>query len=287
MRYQSKIIPAVFLAAFICACTISAAGPANDSASDSSGHRLGTLLKQDVHLTVGNVCATLTAPLHWNGRSWAYAGIGLGAVGCTFAADAAVQRFVQSHTSSGADRLIFPWRHYGQWYTAAAISGGMYLSGLGFSNQWLRETGRSALTALALNSAITGLMKFTFGRSRPYNDIGPFIFKPYRSSDDNWSFPSGHTATAFTLSSVLASRIGNTWATLGLYGAAALTATERIYEDHHWLSDAVLGAMIGTAIGRFVAGSSKKDSGHSGARGITLEPIVTSAMTGVCVVLSY
>ena len=281
MRHQLKIMPAVCLAAFICACTISAAGPANDSASDSSGHRIGTLLTKDVRLTEKNVCATLTAPLHWNGQSWAYAGIGLGAVGCAFAADPAVRRFAQSHTSSGADRFILPWKQYGEWYTAATISGGMYLSGLGFSNPWLRETGRATLTAVALTSLVNTAVKISCGRSRPFLNRGPYMFSAFETSTDQWSFPSGHTATAFALSSALASRIGNTWATLGLYGAAALTATERIYEDHHGLSDAVLGALIGTAIGRFVAGSSDR------SRCWTVVPTLTGTSAGVCILTGY
>ena len=41
------------------------------------------------------------------------------------------------------------------------------------------------------------------------------------ADDDHHSFPSGHTAAAFSLSTVLAHQIGNDWATAGLYTLAA------------------------------------------------------------------
>lgn len=285
-RHQLKIMPVIFLAAFICACAASAAGPANDSTSDSSAYSLRIQLKNDLCLTGKNACAAIAAPLHWNGRSWACAGLGLGAAGCAFATDPDVRRFAQSHRSSGTDPFILPWRHYGEWYTGVTVGSGLYLSGLCLPNPWLRETGRAALTAVALTSIVNTTIKISCGRSRPFLDRGPYMFSAFETSTDQWSFPSGHTATAFALSSVCASRIGNIWAALGLYGAAALTAAERIYEDRHWLSDTMLGALIGTAVGRFVAGSGGPQP-RSGAGCWTIEPVVTATSAGVLITAAY
>ncbi|MCY7363437.1 MAG: phosphatase PAP2 family protein, partial [Ignavibacteria bacterium] len=65
------------------------------------------------------------------------------------------------------------------------------------------------------------------------------------------SFPSGHTTVAFAVSAVLAERINTWWARVGLYSLAAATAYSRIYDNKHWLSDVVLGSIIGFGSGYF------------------------------------
>jgi hypothetical protein len=59
----------------------------------------------------------------------------------------------------------------------------------------------------------------------------------------------GHSAVAFAVSSILAGRIKNTYASIGLYSLAALTARSRVYHDEDWLSDTFLGGAIGTVVG--------------------------------------
>ena len=59
----------------------------------------------------------------------------------------------------------------------------------------------------------------------------------------------GHSAVAFAVSSVLAGRIKNTYASIGLYSLAALTACSRVYQDEDCLSDTFLGGAIGTVVG--------------------------------------
>ena len=77
---------------------------------------------------------------------------------------------------------------------------------------------------------------------------GNGTFRPFTFKDAYFSFPSGHTVVAFSLSTVLAERIGNPWATAGLYGAATACAVSRVYRQEHWLSDIVLGAALSTAV---------------------------------------
>jgi membrane-associated phospholipid phosphatase len=63
---------------------------------------------------------------------------------------------------------------------------------------------------------------------------------------------SGHAAFAFSLSTILAEQIDNIWASIGLYALAALTPLSRLYEDKHWLSDAVIGSAMGVFIANTV-----------------------------------
>lgn len=62
------------------------------------------------------------------------------------------------------------------------------------------------------------------------------------------SFPSGHTATAFTAATILHKEYGLTrspwWSILG-YGCATTTGIMRTLNNRHWISDVLVGAGIG------------------------------------------
>ncbi len=61
------------------------------------------------------------------------------------------------------------------------------------------------------------------------------------------SFPSGHTANAFTGASLLDREFSSVspWIPLGGYAMATSTGILRMTNDKHWLSDVLVGAGIG------------------------------------------
>ncbi len=61
------------------------------------------------------------------------------------------------------------------------------------------------------------------------------------------SFPSGHTATAFSAAEFLHQEFGHhsIWISIGGYTVATMVGASRIFNDRHWLSDVVAGAGIG------------------------------------------
>lgn len=75
---------------------------------------------------------------------------------------------------------------------------------------------------------------------------------------DNKSFPSAHTAVAFSAAGFMDRRYGEklereygAWAVPALYGVAALTGVARVEADkHHW-GDVLAGAAIGYGAARF------------------------------------
>jgi membrane-associated phospholipid phosphatase len=115
-------------------------------------------------------------------------------------------------------------------------------------DRWLRETAFLAGTGLIFTATATQIMKFIVGRGRPFVGEGSTSFRMFSGEDAYHSFPSGHTAAAFSLSTVLAHRLNNGWATAGLYTLATLTSLSRVYADEHWFSDCVFSAMLSTAI---------------------------------------
>jgi membrane-associated phospholipid phosphatase len=73
-----------------------------------------------------------------------------------------------------------------------------------------------------------------------------------RSKKDG-SFPSGHTAGAFSVASVVAAEYRDTPGVgAAFYAAASLTALARVNDNEHWATDVVAGAALGTGIGMLV-----------------------------------
>ena len=92
-------------------------------------------------------------------------------------------------------------------------------------------------------------MKFLLGRSRPSENRGSQNYHPFNISG---SLPSSHTAEAFTMAAVVAEHADNPWVSALAYGLAAGVGVSRVYDDHHWFSDVVASAVIGTVVGKAV-----------------------------------
>lgn len=71
------------------------------------------------------------------------------------------------------------------------------------------------------------------------------VWRPNKSNDN--SFPSGHTATAFTGAHILFKEYkdSSTWIGITGYAVALGTGTLRVLNKAHWVSDVITGAGIG------------------------------------------
>ena len=115
---------------------------------------------------------------------------------------------------------------------------------------WLTRRG-SADGDVALASVEAGLssvalaetIKLAVDRSRPSSDRGAADFGHAKRSDS--SFPSVHTALAWSVLTPIAQRYDAPW----LYGVAALTNVGRVAGRDHWLSDTVAGSVLGYVVG--------------------------------------
>ena len=86
--------------------------------------------------------------------------------------------------------------------------------------------------ALGSTMVTVGLAKGAYGKLRP-------------NTGSETSFPSGHTAAAFSGASFIYARYENFWGWLA-YGAAAYTGYSRVWADAHFLDDVVAGASTAT-----------------------------------------
>jgi len=168
---------------------------------------------------------------------------------------------------------------------AAATAGIFFGAGLIFKDERARDTGYLAACAMAQSFLVEHALKGLTGRQRPYvadgedHWAGPTgFFKRYDPDYDGLydSFPSGHTATAFSLATVVALQYRHTtWVPVLAYTIAAGVGLSRVTEDRHWMSDVFVGAVVGHLVARLVVRSHTRRQrlvpvlGCSG-RGITL-----------------
>lgn len=115
----------------------------------------------------------------------------------------------------------------------------IYLVGNEFWKSWSLLLG-AAIIALA---GIVLVIKFTFRRRRPEGEWGAI----YRKTDPH-SFPSGHAARS-ALIAVLSLAWGPAWLALILTLWAPLVSIARVALGVHFLSDVIVGALIGIGAG--------------------------------------
>jgi len=95
------------------------------------------------------------------------------------------------------------------------------------------------------------LFKFLFNQPRPIAilDNTALHFVPGVVVHSHNSFPSGHSATIFCLTVLIALSVRSRRATLFLILLASLVGLSRIYLLQHFLIDVAAGALLGSSIG--------------------------------------
>lgn len=87
------------------------------------------------------------------------------------------------------------------------------------------------VTAYLFMSTTLNIAKYSFKEKRP-------------DSNARQSFPSGHTATAFTGAELVRMEYGM-WPGIAMYTVATGVAFLRVYNGRHWLNDVIAGAGLG------------------------------------------
>jgi hypothetical protein len=127
-----------------------------------------------------------------------------------------------------------------------------WVEGFGAAGSWgvgaltndlrMQEFGRDASESLIMAAVMVTGLKYAVDRTRP-NGLA-------------YSFPSGHTITAFCVAPVIQKYWG--WeAGIPAYALAAVTGFARVEDYWHYLSDVAAGAALGIVIGNSVVYSPK------------------------------
>jgi membrane-associated phospholipid phosphatase len=131
-----------------------------------------------------------------------------------------------------------------------AVLGGFAVVGFAGRNREAMNVAVDGLLASAIAAGVIApVSKFVVGRARPTAEEGPDHFAPF-SGDA--SFPSGHATQAFAVASVIAAHDGRLWVSVVSYGLAGSVGLARVYQDAHWSSDVLAGAILGTVVGNAV-----------------------------------
>jgi membrane-associated phospholipid phosphatase len=116
--------------------------------------------------------------------------------------------------------------------------------------------------AIAVASALSGIVKGFAGRARPHvTPDAPWHWNFLHGwTDANYfSMPSGHTTATFAFAAAVI--VASTrWAPpprtaiiIGALSAAVLVAFARVYSNQHWFSDVLVAAVLGFPTGLVVA----------------------------------
>ncbi|WP_434632616.1 YjbH domain-containing protein [Chromobacterium sp. CV08] len=175
--------------------------------------------------------------------------------------DRPINRAFQNHQDN---RLMKDWGRVGKGlpYAAAALSGAAFALG----DDRLSNTGLIALESSAAALAGSAALKFAVNRQRPGDSDSPWRGQPSGQSRLQSSFTSNHSAMLFAAVTPFAKEYDQPW----LYGAAALGAGGRLASRDHWLSDVVVGGLLGYLTGNWLWQAQRDDSRYRG--GLTAGP---------------
>lgn len=215
--------------------------------------------------------------------------LALGVTGTTFTVMAALDRPAhrQLHVRSGpASNVTRSLAAPGRWYDqvgpdqfALGTVGVLGATGLMLQRPHLTRTSVRLAEALVYTKVVTGFAKGLFGRARPFVGAGPFAaeFGEFEGKHPATSMPSGHTARAFAVASVLAHQFENPYVSVLAYSGAASVGLERVRSGDHWMTDVAVGAALGYFIGQTVAGS------RSPRKSVAYTPILSTDRVGISV----
>ncbi len=151
------------------------------------------------------------------------------------------------------------------------------------------ETALLAASAAFQSLLVTQVIQGLTGRQVPHYDdgadhwTGPTAFLDRHKNNQAFhycAFPSGHTATAFCLATVISMQYGRRiWVPIVSYTVAAGVGLSMHVRGEHWLSDVVVGAAIGHVISRMVVNNHRRRHG--------LQPALAVGPRGVAVGASY
>ena len=110
---------------------------------------------------------------------------------------------------------------------------GLKLGGVKGKFEWKR-----LLTFIVLSIILTQLVVNSL-------ELACGVLRPDESNF--FSFPSGHTATAFMTATLLYKEYGfkSVWVSIVAYAAAIITGMTRILNNRHWMIDVIVGAALG------------------------------------------
>jgi membrane-associated phospholipid phosphatase len=229
---------------------------------------------------------TFNAPFHWKGPDWlrvaAVTGITLGLI----ANDRGIMSRVQEHRSKTTNRISKIAENFGD--PTKVLPGLVLLYSYAslFKDKKAKHIALLSFKTCAASLLTVYGLKLLFHRCRPSADNpnkwgGPgFSFKR-----EELSFPSGHSAIAFSIATVIASEYKGTVIPVIAYSTAVLTALSRVHDKRHWSSDVFFGSVIGYFIARGILSRNKNH--EASAKRIRVFPLIAFHGPGLSMSIEF
>ncbi len=157
--------------------------------------------------------------------------IGIPTLILSFSLDREVNDFVQSNKSTVQDRFWKNITYLGSPYMLGVGVFGMSISYI-IENKKLMKSFLLATQSSVISTMIVLPLKYITNRERP-------------NREDRYSFPSAHSAIAFSFWGSFADVYSGGVIKYIFYTVPVLVAYSRLYLEKHWLSDVIGGAVIG------------------------------------------
>lgn len=226
----------------------------------------------DIKSGVSDVLVVWAAPFRGGARDYAIGAASLGVAGAFGLADERVATWVRTHPTAGVMRALRPLRHgQGDVYVKAAGGSGhtpgafaVYTVGLLTRSQAIRDLGMGCLAAAEAHMTFRQIVYASVSRERPlYRDTVDGVpieraGRPYHvrfpgtSSPDDNSFFSGHAASVFSCVTFVNTRFHLRYAEPVLWAFAGALSVGRAADQRHYVSDVLIGSLIGFGAGRLV-----------------------------------
>jgi membrane-associated phospholipid phosphatase len=183
---------------------------------------------------------TSPARLRWADGTWLFPLAA--AAGGFLATDRAVPPAL-----SGDPKKLKRYTTFSNWgvYSLIGAGGGLYVWSKLSRDDHQRETGILAGEAAINSFAVDTAFKYALGRQRPDQEQGAGRF-----FQGGVSFPSDHSALAWSIASVLAHEYPGPFTKFAVYGLATAVSASRVAGKQHFPTDVVVGGAIGWLIGR-------------------------------------
>ncbi len=167
--------------------------------------------------------------------------IGIPAIALSFLADKEVEDFIKSNKAETLDDIGSSFSSVAPQYLILAGALG-YVYGYFTKNNKFAYASQLSVESSIIAASIVLPLKLIVGRKRPEDTdkIMDFGFHDFDAS-----FPSGHTAVSFAFFGTYASIYNKGVTPYLLYSIPVLIGFGRIYEDKHYFSDVVAGAVVG------------------------------------------
>lgn len=192
------------------------------------------------------------APFKWQSKDFLYLGLTIVATYSAMQLDNSLKEFTQYNRSKNSSIPIIAGRVYGEPLTPIVLSTFFIINGHSNDNTYQKKLGFEIIQSTIYAMATTQIIKTLFGRERPeFTDDNMSYIGFNFVDDDYFSLPSGHTAIAFALSTVLSQNSNSDVLKVISYLPAILTGYSRVYENRHWFSDVVLGGIIGFVTAKY------------------------------------